>query len=174
MMTLEQARTIKPGDRLRVLVGGIGGVGTDDGGEEELTFAAGEIVRVAQVDNFPAPQGFAITVVSDNGVVNVFDESDFDRRYPFAPPLMPGERVVVTKPVDNYPTVVVGAGETGTLQRIDEEGTYWVKLDKPFPALEEWANEVAIWDWSKEGGQIDDHPAAFLAPVPAAAPASNV
>lgn len=79
MMSLADAKLLKPRDRVRVLCDGIG----DVDGEGELTFAAGEILTVAAVDTFRAPQGFAVTVYAANGVVNVFDEADFDGRYPF-------------------------------------------------------------------------------------------
>jgi hypothetical protein len=29
--------------------------------------------------------------------------------------------------VDNYPTCLIRAGETGSLTRITDEGTYWIK-----------------------------------------------
>jgi hypothetical protein len=82
-MPLEEARKIKPGETVTVLVDGCGGVFQNNGEELELDFKAGEDVRVAQVDTFAAPQGWAITIVSGNGVVNVFDEGDFGGLYPF-------------------------------------------------------------------------------------------
>jgi hypothetical protein len=83
-MTPREVRDfIKAGDHVRVLVDGCGGVGTDDGGEEQREFKAGEIVRVDRLDQFRPPQGLAATIVSASGVVNVFDEADFDGIYPF-------------------------------------------------------------------------------------------
>jgi hypothetical protein len=78
MMPWVEARRIRPGDKLRVLVDGRGDVGND-----ELEFKAGEIVTVASAENFRGIQGWAITIVASNGVVNVFDEADFSGRYPF-------------------------------------------------------------------------------------------
>jgi hypothetical protein len=55
------------------------------------------------------------------------------------------------------------AGETGTLMRITDEGTYWIKLDQHHPVLAEWENELEIWDWSVEGAEF--HPGSMLEPV---------
>jgi hypothetical protein len=79
MMTREQAKTLKVDDKMRVLCGGRGEVD----GEGELTFEAGEIVTVVQINTYRDPQGFAVAISADNGVVNVFDESDFSGLYPF-------------------------------------------------------------------------------------------
>jgi sensor domain CHASE-containing protein len=86
MMPREQAATLKPGERVRVLVDGCG----DVEGEGELSFAAGEILTVDRVDTYrDEPQGLSVIVYADNGVVNVFDETDYGGLYPFerlAPP----------------------------------------------------------------------------------------
>jgi hypothetical protein len=79
MMTLDQAQTLKVDDKVRVLCGGRGEVD----GEGDQHFAAGEIVTVVQIDTYSEPQGFAVAISSDNGVVNVFDEGDFGGLYPF-------------------------------------------------------------------------------------------
>lgn len=84
-MSLDEARTLKDGDILRVLVGGCGDV--DD---EEKHYEPGAFVAVCGLDTFSAPQGWAVTVRVINGpgrhVVNVLDEGDFEGRYPFARP----------------------------------------------------------------------------------------
>lgn len=72
-----------------------------------------------------------------------------------------GTRVRVVKPIDNYPVVLVPVGDEGTLTRIDEEGCWWVKLDNHYPNLDEWDNEVAIWDWSEQDGPRG-HPSTHL------------
>lgn len=82
MMTLEDAKTLARGDRLRVTVPGKGHVWEDDG-ENEKQFKAGEIVKVIFTEQHNAPQGFAVTIIAGNGVVNVFDEADYDGKYPF-------------------------------------------------------------------------------------------
>jgi hypothetical protein len=79
MMTLDQAKTLKLDDKVRVLCGGRGEVD----GEDEMAFEASEIVTVVEIDTYRDPQGFAVAISADNGVVNVFDESDFDGLYPF-------------------------------------------------------------------------------------------
>ncbi len=77
-------------------------------------------------------------------------------------PIEIGTRVKLTKDVENWPTVYAEAGLTGTLTDIDSEGCYWVLLDKHFPDLDEWDNQLAIWDWFSESGNPDDHPATYL------------
>jgi hypothetical protein len=74
-----------------------------------------------------------------------------------------GTRVRLAQDVDNYPTCLVRAGETGTLMRITDEGTYWIKLDRHHPELAEWDDELEIWDWSVEGAEF--HPEASLEEV---------
>jgi hypothetical protein len=81
MMTLDQAKALRVGDRVTVLVCGRGDVD-----EDEFTFEPGTILTVCALDTFAAPQGLAVTVVSPSGVVNVFDEGDYGGRYPFAWP----------------------------------------------------------------------------------------
>tara|TARA_R100000365_G_C2662050_1_gene14647 strand:+ start:204 stop:437 length:234 start_codon:yes stop_codon:yes gene_type:complete len=71
-----------------------------------------------------------------------------------------GTAVRVVKHIDNYPTVVVHPNQTGILTCIDEEGCWWVRLDNHFPELDEWENEVAIWDYSDEFP--DMHPSNYL------------
>lgn len=79
----------------------------------------------------------------------------------FATPTPIGTRVVLVSDVDNFPTLFVKAGETGILDRIDGEGSYWIKLDRHFPELNEWKNQLQIWDWSDENeGRF--HPETFI------------
>lgn len=66
-----------------------------------------------------------------------------------------GQRVRLTRPVDNYPTGVFSEGLTGVCRV--EEDCFWVKLDEHVPELAEWDNELQIWDW---GG--DDHPTTYV------------
>ncbi len=47
--------------------------------------------------------------------------------------------------------------------RIDGEGAYWIRLDQHHPELDEWDNELQIWDWSVEEAEF--HPTASLAEV---------
>lgn len=60
--------------------------------------------------------------------------------------LAAGDRVRLTRDVDNFPTVFVGAGETGTIVEQDSECT-WMHLDKRHSALDEWGNFLEIWHW---------------------------
>ena len=55
-----------------------------------------------------------------------------------------GTRVRLTQDVDNYTTGLIRSGETGTLTRITDEGTYWGKLDKHHSELAEWDNERIV------------------------------
>lgn len=75
-----------------------------------------------------------------------------------------GTKVKLVKPVENYPTCLIEAGETGTLARIDED-SYWVTLDTDHPELDEWQNQVQIFDWSDYGEQPDEHPSTYLAEI---------
>ena len=71
-----------------------------------------------------------------------------------------GTRIRLVQGVDNYPEVYVKEGITGTLVRIESD-CYWIKLDKHFPELDEWNNELQIWDWSKENdGKY--HPETYI------------
>jgi hypothetical protein len=67
--------------------------------------------------------------------------------------LKPGTRVKFVQCVDVYPDAFVEVGETGTFVREDEDGAYWVTLDKHHEGLTEWSNQVQIWDNSDA-----DHP----------------
>lgn len=82
-----------------------------------------------------------------------------------------GDRVRLVKDVDNYPTALIRACEIGTLTRIDEEGAYWIKLDMHHAALDEWENQLQLWDWSAvdhgdELPSFEDHPASYLVHEP--------
>ena len=78
-MDAEDAKSIKEGDKLQMLVGGQG-----EGNEIGVTsyFDAGEIAEVISVD-YLARQGLSIGVQADNGVVNLFDALDYNGKYPF-------------------------------------------------------------------------------------------
>jgi hypothetical protein len=75
-----------------------------------------------------------------------------------------GMRLRLFQDADNYPTCLIRAGETGTLMRITDEGTYWIRLDTHHPELAEWNNELEIWDWSVVEG-AECHPTASLEEV---------
>jgi len=65
-----------------------------------------------------------------------------------------GARVRLAEDIDNYPTILVVAGETGTIARVDDESV-WVKMDVHLPALDDWKNELEV--------QREHHPAALVA-----------
>lgn len=90
-MTLAEVRALKPGDRVISLVDGLGDVEADDesdgdGDMVEREFKPGDWLTVESVETLPAPQGFAVTVVAENGVCNVFDAGDYAGLYPFLRP----------------------------------------------------------------------------------------
>jgi len=64
-----------------------------------------------------------------------------------------GERVRLTKTVEVFPIGVFDPGLIGVIADITSNGI-WVKLDRHFPELEAWDNELQIWD--------DDEPATYL------------
>jgi hypothetical protein len=55
-----------------------------------------------------------------------------------------GSRVVLIDEVDNYPTIYLKPGPTGTVTSVDIEST-WVRLDQHRPELDEWQNGLQIW-----------------------------
>ena len=58
-----------------------------------------------------------------------------------------GERVRLAECVENGSEIFVDSGETGTIDQMDDE-SIWVKLDRHFPALDEWDNCLQIWhEW---------------------------
>lgn len=75
-----------------------------------------------------------------------------------------GSKVRLTRPVENYPIGIFDIGLTGTLMNIDREGSYWVKLDTHFPELDEWENELQLWDYSVQDG-ASESPLAYLEKV---------
>lgn len=77
--------------------------------------------------------------------------------------LAAGTRIRLVKNVENYPHVFAKEGETGTFLRIDEEGSHWFLLDRYEDGIDEWDNEVMIWDWSKENGtnNPDENPRTY-------------
>ncbi len=90
-MTLAEVRALKPNDRVISLAEGFGDVESEDemegdGDFVERHYRAGDWLTVDRIDILPQPQGFAVTVVSENGVCNVFDEGDHNGRYPFLRP----------------------------------------------------------------------------------------
>jgi hypothetical protein len=60
-----------------------------------------------------------------------------------------GTRVRLTQDVDNYPTCLIRAVETGTIMRITDEGTYWIKLTGTIPnspsGTTNWKSGTGRW-----------------------------
>jgi len=71
-----------------------------------------------------------------------------------------GKRVRLIQAVDNYPDVFVPEGNTGILSQVHAD-CVWIKLDTHFPELNEWDNEVQIWDWSEQNDGMG-HPRQYL------------
>ena len=69
-----------------------------------------------------------------------------------------GQRVITTDYVDNYPTVLANAGETGTVEEVSDEHIM-VRMDRHFPELTEWSNCLEVWVWDR-----NDIPLAPLDP----------
>lgn len=81
MMTQEEAKTLKVGDKVRLLCCTRGEVD----GEGECEVPPGEIVTVSGIgDSFAAPPGWAVAIRTDGGIINSFDGFDFGGLYPFA------------------------------------------------------------------------------------------
>lgn len=82
-MTVDQVRTLKRGDRVRVDIPVSGGVFDPYSGEEqELTLPAGSVAMVGGPRFIGGNQGWGIDLVFDNGIVNTFDEGD-NPKFPF-------------------------------------------------------------------------------------------
>lgn len=81
-MTLEEVRNLKAGDFVRVGVPVSGGV--DIGVDElEVELPDGAIAKISEARDVGGRQGWAVTVVFDNGIVNVFDQADPAPAFPF-------------------------------------------------------------------------------------------
>lgn len=63
-----------------------------------------------------------------------------------------GTRVVLTEAVDNFPTIIVEAGETGVVTDMNDD-MVWVLLDVEHPELAEWNNKLEVW---RENGRWND------------------
>lgn len=68
-----------------------------------------------------------------------------------------GKRVRIKEEVENYPTIFVEAGAIGTVTHIDDE-MVWVKLDEYHAELDEWDNQLHVWNWT-------DRPVADLVEI---------
>ena len=73
--------TFRIGQRVRMLVGGMG----CDGEDNELTYGAGAIATIVQIERYASVQGLGIGVELDNDIFNMFDAADEPPQYPFAP-----------------------------------------------------------------------------------------
>jgi hypothetical protein len=74
-----------------------------------------------------------------------------------------GTRVVLVSDVEVYPLGIFRAGLTGTLTRVEPD-CYWVKLDQHQPTLDDWDNELQIWDYSPENDGLY-HPETYIKPI---------
>lgn len=60
----------------------------------------------------------------------------------------PGDRIRLKLAVDTYPLGIWEPGETGTFVTWDESTCCaHIKLDKHYPVLDEWDNELHVCDW---------------------------
>lgn len=77
----------------------------------------------------------------------------------------PGTRVRFIRQWVDPALIVVDVGELGTFTRVGRDGDWWVKLDRHDPCLDEWGNELQMWDWSPDEGP-QSHPASYLKVMP--------
>lgn len=59
-----------------------------------------------------------------------------------------GDRVELIEVVDNYPHIWADVGLTGTVAEVGEysgNDIVWVTLDKHFPSIAEWDNQLEVW-----------------------------
>ena len=59
---------------------------------------------------------------------------------------------MLTEAVDNFPTIIVEAGETGVVTDMNDD-MVWVLLDVEHPELAEWNNKLEVW---RENGRWND------------------
>lgn len=78
-MTLDEARTLRVGQRVQVWAS----LDTVDEDDEERETRPGELAQVTELRTLPAPQGFAVTVDFLEGGYATFDEGDAEPRWPF-------------------------------------------------------------------------------------------
>ena len=64
-----------------------------------------------------------------------------------------GDRVRLTRPINNIPTVFCPAGETGTISDFDDVIIY-VRMDRYFPELDAWQNRLEIVRWNEDALEI--------------------
>ena len=57
---------------------------------------------------------------------------------------MNGDKVIFIKDWDIFPHCIIYTGNTGIIWSIEADGTLWIKMDKVFPNLDEWHNEVQM------------------------------
>lgn len=69
------------GQRVRMLVSGMG----CDGKDNELSYEAGAIATVVQIERYSNVQGLGVGVELDIGIFNMFDGADEPPLYPFVP-----------------------------------------------------------------------------------------
>lgn len=84
MMTVDEIKSLTPGDLVCATIAVSGGICLEDGGEIEVELPAGAVGVVGSVRQLGAPQGWAVDVSFDNGIVNTFDEADADA-FPLEP-----------------------------------------------------------------------------------------
>lgn len=79
MMSKRTASRLQAGDIVEMLVCGTG----DVGGMEGVSYGAGALCTVDHVGHYSDSQGLTVTIIAPNGVINVFDELDYNGEYPF-------------------------------------------------------------------------------------------
>ena len=72
-----------------------------------------------------------------------------------------GDRVELSRDVDNFPNVYARAGERSTVVNVEHDST-WVRMDRTFPELAEWNNELQIWHPRDEA--VEDLPLQRIEP----------
>lgn len=78
-----------------------------------------------------------------------------------------GRRVRFEKAYDSYPErLQIQPGDTGLVTKIDDEGSVWVALDRYHPGLDEWDNQVQLWDWRDQDAEACD-PRSYVIPLAA-------
>lgn len=69
------------GQRVRMLVDGKG----CDSEDNEISYKAGDMATIVQIERYASSQGLGIGVELDNGIFSMFDAMDNPPQYPFDP-----------------------------------------------------------------------------------------
>jgi superfamily I DNA and RNA helicase len=57
-----------------------------------------------------------------------------------------GDKVVLARDVERFPSFIAKAGMTGTISRVEDNGDLAARMDETIAGCEEWNNEIHWWE----------------------------